>query len=174
MPTDSSSASNPAEVALEHLGLTLDVDFAASKLRALASWRGRVVAEQGAAAVVLDAKKLEVSAMLVNGEAVTFTLGEESELFGCPLKVPLPEALQAHGSRFELQVHSEAGPSLSAVQWLPAEQTAGKVHPYLFTQCQAIHTRALLPCMDTPSAKYTFKAAVRVPNWATALMGRAA
>ncbi|KAJ1617469.1 peptidase family M1-domain-containing protein [Pavlovales sp. CCMP2436] len=171
MTTDPSSASNPAEVALEHLSLTLDVEFASSTLRALASWRGRVAAEQGAAAVVLDAKKLAISAVLVNGEAVAFTLSEESEVFGCALNVPLPEALRAHGSRFELQIHSEAGPSSSAVQWLPAEQTAGKVHPYLFTQCQAIHARALLPCMDTPSAKYTFEAAVRVPSWATALMG---
>ena len=32
-------------------------------------------------------------------------------------------------------------------------QTAGGAHPYLFTQCQAIHARALLPCQDSPAAK---------------------
>ena len=43
-------------------------------------------------------------------------------------------------------------------------QTAGGAHPYLFTQCQAIHARALLPCQDSPAAKMTcvFAAARRL------------
>jgi leukotriene-A4 hydrolase len=40
----------------------------------------------------------------------------------------------------------------------------------MFSQCQAIHARALLPCADAPTAKFTYEATVVVPEWATALM----
>lgn len=58
----------------------------------------------------------------------------------------------------------------TAVQWLLPEMTAGKKYPYLFTQCQAIHARTLLPCHDSPSVKVTYSATVSVPAPLTALM----
>ena len=61
-------------------------------------------------------------------------------------------------------------PESSAVQWLAKDLTAGGVHPYMFTQCEPIHARALLPCQDTPSAKFSYEASVTVPDWATAVM----
>ena len=39
-----------------------------------------------------------------------------------------------------------------------------------FGQCQAIHARSLLPCQDTPGAKFTYTAELRVPAELTALM----
>ena len=58
-----------------------------------------------------------------------------------------------------MAVHYATSPESSALQWLPKECTAGKKLPYLFSQCQAIHARALVPCADTPSAKFTYDAA---------------
>jgi len=58
----------------------------------------------------------------------------------------------------------------TAAQWLPPSQTSGKVRPYLFTQCQAVHARSIVPCMDCPGVKFTYDAEVTVPGWAVAVM----
>lgn len=46
----------------------------------------------------------------------------------------------------------------------------GKKCPFLFTQCQAIHARSLLPCQDSPSVKITYSASVECPVSMTAVM----
>ena len=58
----------------------------------------------------------------------------------------------------------------SALQWLNANATLGKQHPYLFSQCQAIHARSILPCQDTPFVKFSYSASVKVRNPITTLM----
>ena len=56
------------------------------------------------------------------------------------------------------------------MQWLNPEQTAGKVKPYLFTQCESIQARSLVPCQDVPAIRITYKADVQVPKGMLALM----
>ena len=85
--------------------------------------------------------------------------------------IPLTSAAAADTCKVSITYTTSSDPAqCTAAQWLPPSQTAGKVHPYLFTQCQAIHARSLVPCQDLPGAKFTYDAAVTVPSWATAVM----
>ncbi|CAG7696250.1 unnamed protein product, partial [Allacma fusca] len=67
-------------------------------------------------------------------------------------------------------IEYETAPSAESLQWLTKEQTHGKEYPYLFSQCQAIHARSLLPCQDTPFVKTTYTAKVSAPRELTVLM----
>ena len=66
-------------------------------------------------------------------------------MLGTPLKIQCA-ALGAVGAEVGIGVHFEVSEASTAVQFLTPEQTANKQHPFLFTQCQAIHARSLCPC----------------------------
>jgi leukotriene-A4 hydrolase len=86
------------------------------------------------------------------------------------LRISLPTLTFATGSTFKVAVSYSTTDASAALQWLEPAQTAGKHHPYLFTQCQAIHARSLVPCQDTPFIKTTYSAKVTVPKPLTAVM----
>jgi leukotriene-A4 hydrolase len=72
------------------------------------------------------------------------------------------------GSTFSLVFRTSA--QARALQWLEASQTAGGDHPFLYSQCQAIHARSIFPCQDTPSVRFTYSAEVEVPQGLVAAM----
>lgn len=97
------------------------------------------------------------------------------EVLGCAVRIKLPP-----GPTGELLVvrvvYETASPGddgeggSSALQWLQPSQTAGKVFPYVFSQCQAIHARAMFPCQDTCECKVSYTAVVKCPAELTVLM----
>ncbi|HYA50303.1 MAG TPA: M1 family metallopeptidase, partial [Streptosporangiaceae bacterium] len=58
----------------------------------------------------------------------------------------------------------------TALQWCAPEQTADGTHPFLYSQCQTIHARSMLPIQDTPAVRFSYDATLQVPAGLTALM----
>ncbi len=113
----------------------------------------------------LDTRALEVSgAEGPGGAALPLEWGEDDPVLGRRLRLHLPP-----GTR-EVTIRYRTSPDASALQWLDPGQTAGKKLPFLFSQCQAIHARALAPLQDTPAFRIAYTAEVSVPGGMTAVM----
>jgi len=145
--------------------LDLDLDFATSCI----AGRARLeLAEPATGPLDLDTRDLEIRAVrAVDGGDLPFTLGPRDSILGAKLTVDLPPATPA------LVIDFVTSPEASALQWLAPQQTAGGQHPYVFSQCQAIHARSVLPCQDSPLARFRFEARVTVPEGLTVVMAAA-
>jgi leukotriene A-4 hydrolase/aminopeptidase len=142
--------------------LKLGVDFTTKRIH------GEVVLEfgKGVTGVLdLDTKGLEILTVQVPGQGpVPWELGEADPILGQRLRLQVPADSQ------EVAISYLTAPDAMALQWLEAEQTEGKVAPYLFSQCQQIHARTMVPCQDTPIARISYQAEVTVPAGLTAVM----
>lgn len=87
---------------------------------------------------------------------------DRHEKFGSALTIKLEQALK-EGEQAKIVIDYATTEGCTACQWLDPSQTVGKKHPYLFTQCQAIHARSLVPCQDSPSIKLTYSANINAP-----------
>ena len=145
-----------------HLRLALSVDFDHRLLRGTATF---VLAEGHSGRLDLDTKGLTVhEAQTETGASVPFELGPEEPVLGRRLRVA-----PATGVR-EVRIRYETSPEALALQWLAPAQTEGGTHPFLFSQCQPIHARTLVPVPDSARVRLTYEAAITVPEALTAVM----
>ncbi|KAK1070613.1 Leucyl aminopeptidase yscIV [Friedmanniomyces endolithicus] len=114
--------------------------------------------------IILDTSFLEVSSVRANDETAEYQLAASRvEPYGTPLTISLPAKTEPSKSNVTLSIDVATTKDCTALQWLTPAQTSNKKHPYIFSQCQAIHARSLFPCQDTPDVKSTFTFNIRSP-----------
>ncbi|MGH0121603.1 UNVERIFIED_CONTAM: hypothetical protein FKN15_006580 [Acipenser sinensis] len=166
--TDPSSLTSFSKCITRHLNLRFHVDFDRHVIKGNVALTIEAL-EDKLSCLILDTKDLKINKVTANGQDAKFALGTAHRFNGSPLEITLPFEL-SRGQHVIIEVSYETSPQAFALQWLTPEQTAGKKHPYLFSQCQATHCRTMIPCQDTPSVKHTYYAQVSVPKELVAVM----
>ncbi len=155
--TDTHSYSNSTQAYGSALFLDITVNFDKQIIEGVANWD--IKNPGGVDKIIFDTKGLTIKKVLVdNKHEANFTFGKADELLGTSLEVPITKKTKRVSIYYNTTDKSEA------LQWLNPQQTAGKKHPYLFTQGEAILTRTWIPCQDTPGKRITYSAKVKVPK----------
>jgi leukotriene-A4 hydrolase len=164
---DYHSYANTDDYRTSHIDLDFTVDFG----RKVLVGEARLHLERLNRAnnpLVLDTRGLVIQSVRAGHDdalaVVPFTIGENSNELGAPLSIEMP------ADATEVVIRYETAPDALALQWLEPRQTAGKHHPFLYTQAQSIHARSFIPLQDTPGVRITYDATVRTPSALRALM----
>ena len=162
------SFANSDQFVTDHLQLNLSVDFSLRQLRGMAILEMRRL-DPAATHIILDTRDLHIDGILVNGAEAVFEYAQTDPILGQALKITLPAGSEQQQD-LEVKIHYQTDPSASALQWLPAELTAGGKHPFMFSQSQSIHARSWVPLQDTPSVRITYEAIIHTPSNLLAVM----
>ncbi|MBU1674922.1 M1 family metallopeptidase [bacterium] len=148
-----------------HMDLDWRVDFAARTIAGRASLRFTAPAD---GPLDLDARGLAIDEVTTpTGEVVPWAIAETDDIRGDRLRLDLPAGTTG------VTISYVTGAGAMALGWLEPQQTAGGAHPFMFTQCQPIHARTIVPCQDTPRHRVTYTANVTVPAPLVAVMSAA-
>ncbi len=116
----------------------------------------------------LDTRDLAIERVAdESGAELPFVLHPVDPVLGQRLEIKL--AAQARS----VAITYRTSPEASALQWLAPAQTQGGTHPFLFSQCQAIHARSVVPLQDTPRLRIRYTAELTVPAELQAVMAAA-
>ncbi|MCX2781989.1 M1 family metallopeptidase [Microbulbifer thermotolerans] len=164
---DYHSLANTGDYRVQHLDLDLTVDFERKVLEGEAVLQVERLTDENPP-LVLDTRDLEIEQVKAGqgGDMapVKFRLGEKDSHLGAPLEIQLPPEATS------VSIAYRTSPGASGVQWLEPRQTAGKKHPFLFTQAQPTHARSFVPLQDSPQVRITYKATIRTPKALRAVM----
>ncbi len=152
---DPHSYCDDTQPATEAFALSARVDFATQTLACEVTLTFR---EPASGPLDLDTRDLTIDRVEdASGRTLPFTLHAAEPHLGQRLAVTL------QGTTPSVTIQYRTSPNASALQWLEPAQTKGGLHPYLFSQCQAIHARSVIPLQDTPRLRVRYTAEFHVP-----------
>ncbi len=163
---DYHSFSNPEQIKVKHIDLSLTADFEQRMLVGSAQLHVER-AEPNLRQLILDTRDLDIRAVQANGRDIPYVLTDADPNLGAALHIEVPTDENL------VTIEYATSPQASGVQWLTPEQTAGKRHPFLFTQAQAVHARSFIPLQDSPQVRVTYTATIKTPESLLAVMSAA-
>ncbi|MDQ7007670.1 MAG: M1 family metallopeptidase [Acidobacteriota bacterium] len=153
---DPHSYTDPDQARTRHIDLEWTVDFESRRLRGVARLD---FVEAGTGPVDLDTKDLDIEAVESgDGRPLDFSLAPAEGFMGARLRVERPEKVDS------IRIRYGTSPGASALQWLEPQHTAGGAHPYMFSQCQPIHARSMVPLQDSARVRFSYSARITVPR----------
>lgn len=159
---DVHSFARPLEARVTHVALDLAIDMARKEIGGTATLD--IEAKPDAKEVVLDDRGLKIEKITSGeGKPLHWLVGKADENLGAPLTVTIGDARK-------IVIRYKAAPDSGALQWLSPAQTAGKKHPFLLSQGQAIENRSWIPTQDSPAVRQTWEAKVSVAKPLTVVM----
>ncbi|KXT07826.1 hypothetical protein AC579_9689 [Pseudocercospora musae] len=162
-PRDPNTLSSYNAWRTKHTTADFEVDFDAKRLTGVVHMELEKLANESK--VILDTSYLEITSVEIEGDKARWELAKSRvEPYGSPLTVHVEEKHhQSSRPTLKLRIGVNTTKDCTALQWLTPAQTSNKKHPYMFSQCQAIHARSLFPCQDTPDVKSTYTFNIRSP-----------
>ncbi|KAH8671150.1 leukotriene A-4 hydrolase [Xylariales sp. PMI_506] len=152
---DPNTLSNYGAWRTKHTTVDFRLDFDNQRLAGSVSLDLESLTDKESREIILDTNFLTVSSVKVNSSDSSWELKDKVEPYGSPLHVSVP-AGAPKGELVKLDIVVETTPQCTGLQWMSPAQTGNKKHPYVYSQCQAILARSILPCQDTPDVKSTF------------------
>ena len=160
-PRDPNTLSNYDTFLTTHITAKLAINFDARTISGDVTLTLKSITDALSKEIILDTSHLAIKGVAINGRAVRWGLAPRTEHYGSALKISLDEDVD-NGTSLEAKITTETTKDCTSLGWMTPAQARSE-HPYMYTQCQAIHARSIIPCQDTPGVKSTFEFNITSP-----------